>query len=230
MTTKFFTDRELRKAAAMVRSSMLESLPENPDGEFSEEFLIRLDDLREVKKRDEKYQKYRKRLSTAVAAFFIAMTLLLSLSTEVRAAVATWFKEVFSSYTTYWFVGEDQDDLPAFKLTEVPEGFICIHDKTLNNSRSMIYQSEHNPSDIFSVRYALLQPEAPLTVSYPDTNFYVSEVMVDGLPAEMYISRSSEESHALVWIDEHNGVVFTITTLGDPNSMLHIASLLELVK
>jgi hypothetical protein len=37
-------------------------------------------------------------------------------------------------------------------------------------------------------------------------------------------------SHALIWIDEANGVVFTITTLGDPNIMLHIAEAIKLVK
>lgn len=230
MIIKHISDNELRKACAMVRCSMLDSLPENPDGQFSDEFLKRIDELRVAKQRIEKQQLFRKRFATAVAAFFIAMTMLLSLNTEVRAAVATWFKEVYETFTTYWFAPETQNNLPTFELTEIPEGFICIYDETLSNSRSMLYQNEKNQSDIFSIRYALLQADAPLTVSYPDTYFIFSKIEVNGYAGELYISKNPDESHALIWVDESNGVVFTITSLGEPNDMLHIASLLELVK
>lgn len=214
----------------MVRYSMLDSLPENPDGQFSDEFLKSIDDLRAVKRRIEKQQRFRKRFATAVAAFIMAMTMLFSLNTEVRAAVATWFKEVYETFTTYWFAPEIRNDLPTFELTETPEGFICIHDETLNNSRSMVYQSETDQSLLFSIRYALLQPDAPLTASYPSSDFDCVETEVNGYSADLYISKNQDESHALVWIDEPNGVVFTITAFGDPEDMLYIASLLKLVK
>lgn len=230
MIIKHISDRELQKATAMVRSSMLESLPDNPDGQFSEDFLKRIDELRVVKRRIEKLQIIRKRFATAVAAFVIAMTMLLSLNTEVRAAVATWFKEVYETFTTYWFTPETQNNLPTFELTEIPEGFICIYDETLSNSRSMLYQNEKNQSDIFSIRYALLQADAPLTASYPSSDFDSVETEVNGDSADLYISKKPSESHALVWIDEQNGVVFTITTFGVPEDMLHIANMLKLVK
>ena len=230
MIIKHISDIELRKACAMVRCSMLDSLPENPDGQFSDEFLMRIDELRVEKRRIEKQQYSRKRFATAVAAFIIAMTMLFSLNTEVRAAVATWFKEVYETFTTYWFAPEIRNDLPTFELTETPEGFIRIHDETLSNSRSMVYQNKTDPSLLFSIRYALLQPDAPLTASYPSSDFDCVETEVNGYSADLYISKDQDESHALVWIDESNGVVFTITAFGDPNDMLHIASLLKLVK
>lgn len=230
MIIQHISDNELRKACAMVRCSMLDSLPENPDGQFSDEFLKRIDDLRADKHRIEKHQHFRNRFATVVAAFIIAMTMLFSLNTEVRAAVATWFKEVYETFTTYWFAPEIKNALPIFELTELPEGYICIYDETLSNSRSMVYQKEKDQTDIFSIRYALLQADAPLTVSYPDTDFVFSKIEVNGCAGELYISKNPDESHALIWVDESNGVVFTITSLGDPNDMLHIASLLELDK
>lgn len=230
MIIKHISDRELQRATAMVRGSMLESLPDNPEGQFSEDFLKRIDELRVVKRRIEKRRIFRKRFATAAAAFVIAMTMLLSINTEVRAAVATWFKEVYETFTTYWFAPETQNDLPTFELTEVPEGYICIYDETLSNSRSMLYQNEKDQSDIFSIRYALLQADAPLTVGYPDTDFVFSKIEVNGYSGDLYVSKNSNESHALIWVDESNGVVFTITSLDDLNDMLHIASLLELVK
>lgn len=230
MIIKHTSDNELRKACAMVRCSMLDSLPENPDGQFSDDFLKSIDELRVEKHRIEKQQCFRKRFATAVAAFIIAMTMLFSLNTEVRAAVATWFKEVYETFTTYWFAPEIRNDLPTFELVETPEGFICTHDETLSNSRSMVYQNKTDPSLLFSIRYALLQPDAPLTASYPSSDFDCVETEVNGYSADLYISKDQDESHALVWIDESNGVVFTITAFGDPNDMLHIASLLKLVK
>lgn len=230
MIIKHISDNELRKACAMVRCSMLDSLPENPDGQFSDEFLKSIDELRAEKRRIEKQQCFRKRFATAVAAFIIAMTVLFSLNTEVRATVATWFKEVYETFTTYWFAPEIRNNLPTFELSETPEDFICIHDETLSNSRSLVYQNETDPSLLFSIRYALLQPDAPLTASYPSSDFDCVETAVNGCSADLYISNNQDESHALVWIDESNGVVFTITAFGDPNDMLHIASLLKLVK
>ena len=230
MIIKHISDRELQRATTKVRCSMLESLPDNPHGQFSEDFLKRIDELRVVKRRMEKLQIIRKRFATAVAAFVIAMTMLLSLNTEVRATVATWFKEVYETFTTYWFTPEIKNDLPTFELTEVPEGYICIYDETLSNSRSMLYQNEKNQSDIFSIRYALLQADAPLTASYPTSDFDFVETEVNGDSADLYISKKTSESHALVWIDEQNGVVFTITAFGDSENMLHIARMLKLVK
>lgn len=230
MIIKHISDRELQRATTKVRCSMLESLPDNPHGQFSEDFLKRIDELRVVKRRMKKLQIIRKRFATAVAAFVIAMTMLLSLNTEVRAAVAIWFKEVYETFTTYWFAPQTKNALPIFELTEVPEGYICIYDETLSNSRSMLYQNEKDQSDIFSIRYALLQADAPLTVSYPDTDFVFSNIEVNNCSGELYISKKTDESHALIWVDESNGVVFTITSLGNPDDMLHIASLLELVK
>lgn len=215
MIIKHILDNELQKACAMVRCSMLDSFPENLDGQFSDEFLKRIEVLRVTKQRIEKQQLLRKRFASAVAAFIIAITMLLSLNTEVRAAVATWFKEVYETFTTYWFTPETQNILPTFELTAVPEGYICIYDETLSNSRSMLYQNEKDQSDIFSIRYALLQADAPLTVSYPDTDFVFLKIEVNEYSGELYISKNPDESHALIWVDESNRVVFTITSLGN---------------
>ena len=115
MIIKHISDNELRKACTLVRGSILDSLPENPDGQFSDEFLKHIDELKAFKRRIEKQQHFRKRVATAAAAFIIAMTMLLSYNTEVRAAVATWFKEVYETFTTYWFSPGIQNDLPTFE-------------------------------------------------------------------------------------------------------------------
>ena len=75
MIIKHILDNELQKACAMVRCSMLDSFPENLDGQFSDEFLKRIEVLRVTKQRIEKQQLLRKRFASAVAAFIIAITI-----------------------------------------------------------------------------------------------------------------------------------------------------------
>lgn len=228
MISKFISEQDLRKAATMVRCSMLETLPQEVEGQFTKEFDLKIIELKKTQK-CEKQQQLRKRLTAAVAAFFVAMTMLLSFNTEVRAAVVTWFKEVFETRIVYWFNGEKADILPVFEITGLPEDYECIYDEATSNPHNYLYQKEDSVIDGFSFRYSFIQSEAPLSVTFPDDDFTVTQVTINGCPGDLYISADPSESHALVWIDEPNGVVLTITSFLDPEVMLHIAESVKLV-
>lgn len=230
MISKMISDKELRDATDKVRISMLESLPKEMNVEFSEEFDLRVLQLKALHKKTEKQHQFQKRMAAAVAAFFVAMTMFLSFNTEVRAAVVTWFKEVFETRIVYWFNGEKADILPVFEITGLPEGYECIYDEATSSSHNCLYQKEDIVKDGFSFRYSFIQSDAPLWVEFPDDEFTVTQVTINGCPGDLYISADPSESHALVWIDEPNGVVLTITSFLDPEVMLHIAESVKLVK
>ena len=229
MISKLISDREIKKAAELVRDSMLSSLPNEVEGQFSQEFQQRMVQLKNIQKKQEKQHRIRKRLIAAIAAFFVAVTLLFTFNTEVRAAVITWFKEVYATHAVYWFSGEVSETLPVFELTEVPDEYVCIYDETLTYSRSMLYQNMNDSTEMFSLEYALLQADTPLTIDFSANEYVVTEVIVAGCVGNLYVSSDQSESHALIWVDEANGVVFTITLVGDPNVMLHIAETIKLV-
>lgn len=230
MISKFISEQDLRKAATMVRCSMLETLPQEVEGQFTKEFDLKIIELKKTQKRQEKQQQLRKRLTAAAAAFLVAMTMLLSFNTEVRAAVVTWFKEIFDTRTVYWFSGEKADILPVFEITGLPEDYECIYDETTSNSHNYLYQKEDIVIDGFSFSYSFIQSDAPLSVTFPNEEFTVKQVNINGCPGDLYVSMDPSESHALVWIDEANGVVFTITSFLDPDVILHIAENVQLVK
>lgn len=230
MISKIMSEQDLQKAATMVRCSMLETLPQEIEGHFSKEFDLKIADLKNDHKKREKQRKLRKRLAAIAAAFFVAMTMLLSFNTEVRAAVVTWFKEIFDTRIVYWFSGEKADTLPVFEITGLPEDYECIYDEATSNSHNYLYQKEDSVIDGFSFRYSFIQSDAPLWVTFPDEEFTVKQVNINGCPGDLYVSMDPSESHALVWIDETNGVVFTITSFLDPDVMLHIAETVKLVK
>ena len=230
MISKFISDQELQKAATMVRCAMLETLPQEGEGQFTKEFDQKISALKKMQKKREKQQQLRKRLAAAAAAIFLAMTMLLTFNTEVRAAVVTWFKEIFDTRTVYWFSGEKTDTLPAFEIMGLPEDYECIYDEATSSSHNYLYQKEDIVIDGFSFGYSFIQSDSPLTVEFPDEKFSVKQVNINGCPGDLYISKNPSESHALVWIDEANGVVFTITSFLDPDVILHIAENVQLVK
>lgn len=230
MISKIMSEQDLQKAATMVRCSMLETLPQEIEGHFSKEFDLKISDLKNTHKKIEKQRQLRKRLAAIAAACFVAITMLLSFNTEVRAAVVTWFKEVFETRIVYWFNGEKTDTLPVFEITGLSEDYECIYDEATSNSHDYLYQKEDIVIDGFSFRYSLIQSDAPLSVTFPDEDFTVTQVTINGCPGDLYISADPSESHALVWIDETNGVVFTITSFLEPEVMLHIAESIKLVK
>jgi hypothetical protein len=230
LSSKFLSELEIQKAAKLARESMLTSLPNEAEGEFSPEFEQKIVQLKKFQKKQEKQLQVRKRFISAAAALLVAVTMLFTFSTEARAVVITWFKDVYSTHVVYWFNGETAEHLPVFELAGVPEEFACVKYETLTYSRSMLYQNVNDSKDMFSLEYALLQEGAPLTVDTSSNNYTVTEITVAGYVGNLYISSDPLESHALIWIDEANGVVFTITTLGDPNIMLHIAEAIKLVK
>lgn len=230
MISKMISDKELRDATAMVRTSMLESLPKEMNVEFSEEFDFRVSQLKALHKKTKKQCQFQKRIAAAAAAFFVAMTMLLSFNTEVRAAVVTWFKEIFDTRIVYWFSGEKTDTLPVFEITGLPEDYECIYDEATSNSHNYLYQKEDIVIDGFSFGYSFIQSDAPLSVTFPNEEFTVKQVNINGCPGDLYVSLDPSESHALVWIDETNGVAFTITSFLDPDVILHIAETVQLVK
>lgn len=229
MISKFISEQDIHNAASLVRCSMLETLPQEPDGQFSSEFDCRILELKRFYNRQTQKKSERNRYVAAVAALALAMTLLFSLNTEVRAVVAAWFKEVYETRIVYWFNGEKADVLPTYEISNLPEGYECIYDETTANSRNCLYQKEDIAIDGLSFRYSFIQSDAPLSVTFPDEEFTVKQVNINGCPGDLYVSIDPSESHALVWVDEANGVVFTITSFLDPDVMLHMAESVELL-
>lgn len=227
MIREFISEQDLRNAASSVRSTMLEALPKEAEGRFSDDFERKIEKLKQTqKKQDERL----KRLRVAAAGFAVIVTMLFSLNTEVRATVLSWFREEFAGHTIFWFQGEKPDVLPTFRLSNLPGQYVCVSDTTLETSRTALYLNPENEADGFTFDYGFIQDDSPLTVDYSGTDVTISEVMINGCPGNLYLSADPDESHALIWIDEANGVVFSITSYLEPEVMLYIAEGVKLEK
>lgn len=230
MNHKIYSDRELTLAASIVRHSMLSALPEPKDchGEFSSTFEEKMLLLQQ---REEKYKARRqsvKRVLAAIFALFIGISLLLATNTKVRASVVAWIKETFERFTSYYFEEPQNDTLPEYKLTWIPEGYNMVFEDKVSHAHTMVFQRGENPKDSFTLDYCFVQSESSLSVHTFDDHYDVKTVSINECSGELYLSHDASKSHGLIWYDEETGVVFTITAFLQPEDILHIAEGLKL--
>ena len=230
MKYKIYSDRELTLAATIVRNSMLSALPEPKDcrGEFSSTFEEKILLLQQ---REEKYKAKRqsvKRVLAAIFALFIGISLLLVTNTKVRASVVAWIKQTFEHFTSYRFEQPQNDSLPEYKLTWIPDGYDMVFEDIVSHAHTMVFQRGENPKDSFTLDYCFVQSESSLNIHTFNDYYDVETVSVNEFSGELYLSHDASKSHGLIWYDEETGVVFTITAFLQPEDILHIAEGLKL--
>lgn len=226
MTKRFITDKELTIAAAMVSESMLRALPEPEEctGQLTAQFEENIEQLKKTAARKAGWKKFGRSVMAAVLVVLIGFSMLCAFNAEVHAAVVTWFKETCGTKTTYWFTSEAQNELPAYKLTWIPDGYELIIDDTLPESRTLVYQLGDDVTTSFSYSYYLAEDDSPLTIYTFDGEYTMEEVYIDGRYGEFYKSHEASVSNAFIWLDKKTNTVNTIIAYLPKNDILDIAN------
>ena len=233
MMKRIITDEELIFATALVRESMLHTLPEpeNCTGEFSAQFEEKIRKLKKTAERKASWRKFAKGVVAAVLVVLISFSMLLAFSTETRAAVKIWFRETIGDFTTYSFQESEMKPVPTYELTWVPEGCELIRDEGSEHMRGMVYQKGDNISGGFVFDYAIANDNSKLYVQSLSGEQTIETVEVWGTQGDLYIPADpTNDSYMLVWFDEANRVVFTINTYLEPDDILRIANGVRIVE
>ena len=225
------SENQLKLAAAQVREAMLSSLPEPQDcaGQFTEEFERQIRNLKQQHAKKESAKQVRRRIAAALIALLVGASLLLTVSPQARASVKAWIKKTFDTYTQYWFQGETGGVLPEYELTWIPEGYEMVREEPLSKSRTLVYQRGDDETDAFVVDYSLAQEDSYLIWDPLGFEYEVEVVSIQGNHGELYISQEETRGHCLIFLDEENDVVFTISAFLRPKDILHIADGIKLV-
>lgn len=231
MILRKFSENELKLAAAQVRGAMLSSLPEPQDctGQFSEEFERKIQNLRQQHAKKESTRQVRSRIAAALLVILIGVSLLMTVSPQARANVRAWIKKTFGTQTEYWFQGDKGGVLPEYELTWIPEGFEKIREEPLRKSLTLVYQRGDDETDAFVVDYSLAEKDSYLIWDPLVFEYEMEIVSIQGNYGELYISEEETRGHCLIFLDEENDVVFTISAFLDPQDILHIADGIKLV-
>lgn len=223
------SDERLRKAAQKVEESMLASLPEPEECEFtpSPEFERKME-----KRARRASHPIRHRILKAAACFLLVVLVggggILTFSVEARAAFVTWVREVYETQFIYrlFQANEEALDDTVYRPTWVPSDYQMISDSILDGTSSIVYRNTANELAVFTYFKKSATAQSVFQVERDGTESY-SQVSINGISADMYIASKGGESNVLIWTDESTGVIFCISAPFDKNELIKMAESVE---
>lgn len=178
-----------------------------------------------------------KRIARAAAVILLTLALslgaLMAVSPSIRAAVIAWAREAYEHSVVYRFFAQPEAELPEYAPTWIPEGFALDERVELDGWVLCMYLN-FDTGEMLSFSYEQASADTQVQIGgYDDEPAPVSEpCTVNGMTADYYPISESGTSN-LIWIDESQGVVFTINSTLEKDVMLHMAesvSLLDVTK
>lgn len=163
-----------------------------------------------------------------VAAVFLALLLTgigwLTVDAEARAATIAWFRSISQNSIVYRFLNPTpQQTLPDYTPTWLPDSFEeQAHYKDAQRS-SWYYVSG---SDFIVIEVDVYHSGTVLSL-IGDRSGY-EEVNVNQFTALFVPANGDSSVSNLVWIDEQNGLIFSVGSTLEKSVMLHIAGSIEL--
>lgn len=200
-------EERLRAAAAEADQALLNSLPaaSECEHEFSKPFEKR---MRRIARRARHPSLYR--LPKQAACVFLIVVLAgaswLTLDVEARAAFFAWAKARYEHFVGYRFVGGVPQEVTAYELTWLPDGFELVKRQTLDRNGVFIYKDVSGQQITFSYSWGS-DAESLFITSYAE----IISVEVDGKAADFYLAGSEDEANGLVWVSADGKTMFCIT-------------------
>lgn len=166
---------------------------------------------------------------TAVAsiALVVCFAMITTVSAEARAAVWGWVKELHAENMYKFFFEGEAEEAVGLKYEPgwLPEETEFITKYEIMGGEVFIYTDEKElvisftySTDPDSVHYLIAE------------NATKQDVTVDGLPGEIYISPSEEETNTIVWSDNSVPVMFTFTAEYDAETLLKVAENIKIAE
>lgn len=221
------TDEMLIQASKQVAASIKASLPvpEECRHEFPPKFES---DMKRLIAQTERRYHIRKYLRGAVAACLaaaISLSTWLAVDAEARAAFVQWVKTVYEQSVVYEFFhsGDERDEV-RYRLSWVPEGYTMENEVGGDEITTLVYLKGES-AIYFTYEYSEDGAKAEL---FPGVS-NVEPVQVNGMPGEFYLPQDPAESNSLVWFDEENCILCSISGFIDKESMVRMANSVEAI-
>ena len=206
---------------------MSEHLFSEAMGELSDKYITEA--INYKGKQKEKNIIYFIKRYTAVASLILVVGLgtLMAASTEVRATVWRWVKEVYSGEWHKFSMDTDVKEAANLKyeLGWIPEGMEFVTKFDIMGGESFIYTDEKELVIVFSYS------TDPEYVFYMDSVDNIKEeVTINGMPGEIFITPSEEETNTIVWGDASIPVMFSFTAECDNETMIKVAENIKVIE
>ena len=165
-----------------------------------------------------------------VAAVFLALLLTgigwLTVDAEARAATIAWFRSISQNSIVYRFLNPTpQQTLPDYTPTWLPDGF----EEQEHHKDDLRFSSFYTrDKDVIVIDISLYHSGTALSIF--GSQEYAEEFDLHGYTARYIPADETSSFNSLVWLDENNGVLFSIGSTLDKDDILHIADSIKLSK
>lgn len=196
-------------------------------GELSDKYITEAINYSVEKKEKNVFYVVGRYAAVACILLILCFGLLMSVNSEARAAVWGWVSEFYEENVyKIFFAGEAEETVGLkYELGWLPEGTEFVTKYDIPGGESYIYTDETELLINF------------LYSSDPDSVYYLiandatkQEVTVNGMPGEVFISPSEEETNTIVWSDNSIPIMFSFTAEYDVETLIKVAEDVKVVK
>ena len=207
---------------------MSEKLFSEAMGEISDKYITEAINYKGKKNTKKIWlRKVGKYVAAACLAFIIGFGILMIVSTEARAAVWGWVSELYQeNMYKIFFDGKAEEPVELkYELGWLPEGTEFVTKYDVTGGESYIYTDETE------LLINFLYSSDPDSVYYLIANDAIKqEVTVNGLPGEVFISPSEEETNTILWSDNSIPIMFSFTAEYDVETLIKVAENVKIVE
>ena len=156
------------------------------------------------------------RMAAGIAlALLLSFSAVITVNAQARNAFLSWWQKTSGSNVAYWYgVEEIADRAAGYELTFVPEGLQAVQRTESEGFGSTVYEGEGH---LLVFEYSCGVESGAFEV------FDAGEGVpaeVGGLPGRLF---AADGRVSLIWLDEEAGVVFTISSDLDAQTVLRAA-------
>ena len=206
---------------------MSEQLFSEAMGELSDKYITEAINYKGKQKARTVFSWVGRCAAVASLIFIVGFGMLMSISTEARAAVWGWVSELYQeNMYKIFFDGEAEEAVGMkYELGWLPEGTVFVTKYDITGGESYIYTDE---TDLLINFLYSSDPEAVYYLIADDA--IKQEVTVNGLPGEVFISPSEDETNTIVWSDNSIPVMFAFTAEYDTETLIKVAENIKIVE
>lgn len=220
------SDERLREAAREAEEKLLASLPKPEDCEatFSPEYKRK---MKKLARRTDHPVIYwvQKAVACILLTILIGGSGVLTFSTEARAAFVGWVREVYETWFVYRFEGESRNAIEdtQYRPTWLPEGYSQTLVPELDDQVNVLYTNDVGNMIVF----AYSNSSSSLALYTQGDAAESTKVMVNGIPADLYLEEDGIHSNCLVWKSSQNSIIYWIVAKLPADTIIQIAESVE---
>lgn len=201
----------LRRAAREADRALADSLPDPADctHTFSPKFQRRMACLIRRHRHKGLYRGLR-RAACVLLAVLLGGTVFLSTNAQAREAFFGWVREQVEGAQRYFYQGNvtEEREIVHYQF-DIPEGYRLADSLEGDGLFYYLYVNEEGTYLNFIYQYEI---EDSLSETFiDDTNAEAKQVIVQGNPADLYLSGVENGNNTLIWTDRDTGALIDLT-------------------